>query len=677
MKKILLSLSVMALAAPGAIAQQAAQELPAVKSVEETANAPTQTRTAKQSSVSSAAVIWTEDFSGGIPSSWTNEGFVVDPGTGALNPNTGAEWEYRGPSTTPSNAVGSRGAYAGDQLPLNSPTGGNGFIIFDSDYIDNNGDPATMGQGVAPAPHIGTLTTDVIDLTGHPNVQLSMNSYARVFFAEFLVAVSNDGGATFADTVEFHSDLAVNESSPNGEEIFANISAAAGDESMVVLQFIFDGRPGNANGNSYYFWMMDDLVISDLPPYQIQFVEWNEAPDHDVIVPAGYAKYGHVNKNQVVPMDFDSNILNYGSEELKNLRLAVVINDATTGTNLDTLFSPAYTMASGTTLGWDSLNTELTGDTWTPPGVGTYDIIYTAISDSIPAAAGSLVPRDTFTFRVTDETSANPTYSFDWNTIDNYVGTNSSGTGTVTAIGKRFNFPSPNPDTSGYVYVEGMDVLLSEATDPTASITIEVYDTASFDFDNGFSGNPVGSFSYQLDAGAPGTMHHFSFQEAGQPLELASGNAYYVHMMMFPNETDGVVRIANDASFSAAPRSIILEVDGNQWFGGFDSRALESPFMRLQMTKTPSIGIEEITARNGISLYPNPSNGQQVNLEIEQRGTYTVEVMNLLGKVVSSEKITIDANEKLTRDFSSFSKGVYLLNISNGEFNSTHKLTIE
>ena len=68
--------------------------------------------------IKSAAPFWTEDFSNGIPSTWTN---------------STAPWEYRGSGTSPGVNTGSQGAYGTNSGTINSATASNGFIIFDSE----------------------------------------------------------------------------------------------------------------------------------------------------------------------------------------------------------------------------------------------------------------------------------------------------------------------------------------------------------------------------------------------------------------------------------------------------------------------------------------------------------------------------------------------------------------
>ena len=126
-------------------------------------------------------VIWSEDFASGIPTTWMNYGTAV----GVADPD--AKWEYRGTTTTPSIATGSRGGYAGPastgQLPIQSTTAANGFVVFDSDFLDNAGIAGNFcGTGsIACAPHVANLETGVINLLGHPTVDLLFTQYYRRF----------------------------------------------------------------------------------------------------------------------------------------------------------------------------------------------------------------------------------------------------------------------------------------------------------------------------------------------------------------------------------------------------------------------------------------------------------------------------------------------------------------
>ena len=123
--------------------------------------------------VFSQTVIFSEDFSNGIPNTWTN---------------SSVSWVYRGPSTIPNQSVGSQGAYAPPlQNPIISSSAANGFIIFDSDYYDNGGVPGAFGTGLFPTPHTGELMTNMIDMSFYSDLSLGFNSYFRTYFGQAFV----------------------------------------------------------------------------------------------------------------------------------------------------------------------------------------------------------------------------------------------------------------------------------------------------------------------------------------------------------------------------------------------------------------------------------------------------------------------------------------------------------
>jgi hypothetical protein len=79
-------------------------------------------------------------------------------------------------------------------------------MIFDSDYLDNNGTAGAFGSGPVPTPHTGILETPAMDFTGYQSIYLRMTSYFRRFQSTCHVAFSTDGGMTYPDTVDIYTD---------------------------------------------------------------------------------------------------------------------------------------------------------------------------------------------------------------------------------------------------------------------------------------------------------------------------------------------------------------------------------------------------------------------------------------------------------------------------------------
>jgi hypothetical protein len=647
-----------------------AQSLPQLDPVLELQDVPAR-RALKSAQADNGAstIVWSEDFSNGIPTGWTQVGTP-----------SAAQWEYRGPNTTPSNASGGRGAYSGinNTPPTNdaiaSTSAANGFMIFDSDYLDNSGSAATSGMGVAPAPHVGRLFTDTIDLSLNPQVELAFEMYARRFFSNWFVAFSIDGGVTYNDTVEFFSDavIAVNGATVNGDMAIANVSSIIGGQANVIMQFIFDGTPGNANGNGYYFWMLDDIEIRTPPANQLFFTTWNGAPAHDMIYNsngAEYPKYGIMNSNQIVPLEFDSNIFNYGTQGQTNVNLDIEIWDNTSGSPflLTTISAPGCpTLASGDTCNYNDLTTP----TWTPPAMqADYLIVYKAVSDTISGMA--VTEADTFSFFVNDVL-----YSTDRNRIDNYVGTNSS-VNDLIAMGVMYSLNNEDPlnPGGGLVYIDGASIELSSLTDSTADIEIAFFDTTGFAYNAGFPAGATAAFrkSFTLNGSLVGTNAFFDLSTNGQPLVLPA-QPYLMIVNFFPNATEGVIRIANDASFDQPGFSTVMQNGNGDWFSGFTGPAHEGTFIRLEIGEyVSSIKESEI---NGFSVYPVPSNGTGF-VEFDNGGEYTITILDIIGNQIFTKQESVNSKERIDFDITNYSSGVYLVNIKGEDTDKTVKITVQ
>lgn len=635
-----------------AAAQQNVEAYKAMKPSEHGAIQKSKTRILARGKTS--AVIWSEDFSGGIPSTWQNVGY-----NGNLGSDPAAVWEYRGPSSAPNNTTGSRGAFAGTRGPIVSPSASNGFVIFDSDYLDNGGSTTNIGGGLSPAPHLGTLITDTIDLTGHPFVELAFNSYARTFFGEFKVAVSTDGGLTFPDSVEIHSDLAVNAGTTTSAIATANISTTAGNQSNVVLSFVFDGRPGNVNGNGYYFWMIDDIEIRDLPLHELRFTDAAGAPAHDIIYDnnSSSPKEGHMEDANKVPFFFDSNVFNYGSATQNNVKLSVEIYDASS--NLIT------TLTSAATVSLNNNDTATFADlftsNWNPGPINDYTIVYAITSDSTTAMMGE---RDSITVSITDSTASLDFGGFTGGDIGTDVNLGDDG----AAVASLLYYPNG-------ARVSSFTLGLTDNTVAGGDIQLEIYDSTGIDLLNGFGSAAIVSQQYTITASQAGADQLVTFPvrgSNGSTVDLAGG-AYYFVVYMYSNAGASPILIANDPTFDQPGFSSIMYDTGDQrWWAGFlNSNAFESPYIRVNTDA--DFSIDELAI--DFKAYPNPTAGE-VTLEVSQGGTYTIELVDMLGKVVDSQEVSINGNERLTRDYSQVNKGIYLLNLIGEDATETIKLTV-
>ncbi|MFT6410295.1 MAG: hypothetical protein ACJA15_001115, partial [Flavobacteriales bacterium] len=269
-------------------------------------------------------VIWSEDFENGIPADWIMES---DP--------TGGVWEYRGPSTNPSNDVGTRGSCVaiGNLFgpPIQSETADNGFIIFDSNYWDDNIGPCgSFGQGPAPGPHVATLTTSSIDLTGFERVGLSFNQYCKNFEATTSVKYSLDEGEWMDLWI---NDVPLNSGVSEIDRLDRlNVSSELAGQADVRFQISFDGN--------YYFWMLDDFVLFELEEFNntIDFVTYGDFNLLDQGHETGYEfmEYSLYPVEMEPVIKFNTDVNNWGAEDLTNCFLESHLRNELT---MDTVYS--------------------------------------------------------------------------------------------------------------------------------------------------------------------------------------------------------------------------------------------------------------------------------------------------------------------------------------------------
>ena len=386
--------------------------------------------TESQSNVNSGpeTVVWSETFANGIPAGWSTSGTA----NGTSNAN--AVWAYRGPNTTPSNSVGSRGAYAGSvgtgQLPILSPTASNGFVIFDSDFLDNNGIAGNFcGTGaLACAPHYSTLTTSSINLQQNSNVELRFNQYYRRFggaggvqtVPATYLDISTNGGQTWTNSITLNANISVNSATARNSLISVDISQYAGNQSNVKLRFRFDGN--------YYFWQVDDIELVSVPKFRLTkepIVAANKVDGKSSAFAFSQSNEcnGVVSLRQVSALQLSGNVKNTGTNVLPNLKLQVKVFR---NNQVDTILfsSTQASLVAGSTAAF-SINSS-----YIPTDTGVYALQYTIISDS---AATKL---DSLWFQLTKNQIGSH-----FNVNSNSIGTsyNSTQWGTGSWVSQVFN----------------------------------------------------------------------------------------------------------------------------------------------------------------------------------------------------------------------------------------------
>jgi hypothetical protein len=191
-------------------------------------------------------VLYTQDFGGGIPANWGNSG------TSNGVANSYAVWRY--------TLSGSHGAYGSPADSIHSPSSRNGWIIFDSDSLDNGGVVGNFGMGPAPAPQTATLTSSAYDVTGTPYCKLIFHQYFRNLQSTCVIGISTDSINWTLDTI--NASIGVNQNTAPNDVVSVDLSpvilaASGGPSHKVYISFIMDAY--------YYFWQIDDIAIVTLP----------------------------------------------------------------------------------------------------------------------------------------------------------------------------------------------------------------------------------------------------------------------------------------------------------------------------------------------------------------------------------------------------------------------------
>ena len=610
--------------------------------------------------------IWSEDFASGIPSTWLNFG------TANLVSDTDAVWEYRGTVTNPSNTVGSRGAYMSNQTPMSSATASNGFVIFDSDFLDNAGVAGNFGNGIAAAPHLAELITDMIDLTQHSIIDLSFTQYYRRFAGPAgsqavpatYVDFSVDGGATFPYSVTLNSSVAVNSSTATNDVVNIIAGSYIGGQDSVKIRFRFDG--------DYYFWCIDDIQILETPANRMSFTEWQGAPAQDIIYgpsTTGSARMGHMTLKQARGISFDANAVNSGTAAQSNVKLSVKVLDEL-GTLIQTVTSATKSVLNaGDTATFNDLNTYATA--WTPSANAEYQVVYNLLSDSVSIFS------DTTSLFVTDSTM-----SMDFGSWDNSIGASSNTTqwGDGSQMYNRHDLVDDE-------LLFGAKVYLGSTTVAGGILELSVYDSSAYGGNtSGWDVNKLVAYGQKVldaqDVSQGFVRFDFTDATSGRGVDLdQSKGAYMYNLTMYDNQGVNTLLVRNDQTWGKVGGSggMYLAALGN-WYSGYSgSRSLNNLWIRgincpaTNAAACMSIGMDEESV-NAITFSPNPAS-DYVSIDFGLSvGNYDISIMDLTGKVLKSENIRAAADVKL--NISDLNVGMYLVRIQKGKYVKTSKLSV-
>ena len=599
--------------------------------------------------------IWSEDFANGIPTTWEN---------------STVPWVYRGTSTSPSNSVGGQGAYSGinnspaTNNPISSPTANNGFLIFDSDYYDNNGVPGDFGLGIHATPHNGELLTEMIDLSTYSDVTLKMNSYFRTYagqaFIDFYV------GGVFQERIQVHTNLAVNASSSIDEVILARIPFSVVGNADVQMSFVFEGTTNSNNGFSgYYFWQMDDLELIETPVNMIEI--------EDVVIGGywiDYINYSGSGLNGMIGLDYTIT----PASQLVNHPYAIegILRNSGSADQLSTLKYEVYGAAgsySGTSTptnvnAYSATNTiDSMVVAATPPlspTIGVYGVSIWGESDS----AGVITTSSDTTYKMIEISE----YIYGKDYGEN-IGSNGSHIGTYILGGvEDQNHISTRYEMYADEQLTGLRAYISDRSHVGAEVKAVLYELDSTATEPIFLAE---SDNYILTAQDLGSWVDIPFDGG---IDLYSGWAYEFGIAGFVHPTDSAYVGTSGISLYNGEHSLFDELGLNTQSAGNPEwyYITATPMVRMNFDPGSANSISDMN-QTIFTTYPNPTNGI-FTIKLGEVANYDVTVINVLGQTVFS-KTTKGMNTII--DLSSFNKGVYTVELKNENTVYTEKIIVE
>ncbi len=584
-------------------------------------------------------VLWSEDFSNGIPTTWSN---TADPEL--------AVWEYRGLLTSPDNSAGTQGSCVSQDddygPPIESETADNGFIIFDSNYWDDNIGPCgNFGAGPAPGPHFATLTTDAIDLSASELVGLRFYQYFKNYQANARIeySIADDEWMILweSDIADFTGETATN------DFVRFNVSDQLGGQADVRLRFVFEGN--------YYHWMIDDIALFELQQNNIIVANatYGDFDFFDQGNETGFEKmeYTRYPAEMAPRVYFSARAANWGAADQTDCNLTAVLRNEST---LDTLYEAT------------SASTDLMPDAEHGFTVSAYDL------------DGTLAPYTTH-FHVSqneeEESPENNTviHSFDVN--DYIYARDQQQTDGVFVPNNVFN---------GAPYEVGNMFLITADDQAVESVSIGVGSSS-------WTGASVYAKVYRLQtSGGIGAEEIASTDEFGI-IEDALNNVGDNNIMTIPFPEPVV--LAKDSAYlvvagtNDGPENVRFAVSGdspdftsyvlflpNSWF-----YLVRTPLVRMNFG--PVVDVEEIARPEAqLSAYPNPASEHvQLRFNLDRASRCTLVIYDAVGQIVDRRDLgVLPAGEHLERLASSeWADGWYVVSLEGEGFRENEMIVIQ
>ncbi len=111
------------------------------------------------------------------------------------------------------------------------------------------------------------------------------------------------------------------------------------------------------------------------------------------------------------------------------------------------------------------------------------------------------------------------------------------------------------------------------------------------------------------------------------------------------------------------------------WVGNYNQTM--NSILKYRYVAPNGVNIYQLVNGNDVNIFPNPSN-DVVNFSVNgaNKEDINISVFDVTGKMIFNNSLNVNGLSKTSFDFSGFSKGVYVVNVSSGNDNYTKKLVI-
>ena len=543
------------------------------------------------------------------------------------------------------------GEFSTNIAALNSPTGDNGWMIFDCDFYNT-----PIADGFEDV--TGWLYTPVIDMTAIDAPIVEWYQYFRYCCfpgSPLTLEVTNDGGSTWV-VFDAHGIFieAANEASANPLQTRVDISCVAANQAAVQVRFGYNSA-GNT-GYSHYYWGIDDVCIydntvnDDLEVLQIangdifNWWEYRTTPFEQRILTA--------DDGLIAGTVFQNN----GKNDQTNCVITIDI--------LDDQMSVVHTISSA------PFDVPANANAPTCPHQKS-DTLYIA-TDWEPTGPGMFYLRSTITSDAVDEDDTNDSlekwfaYSDDVYGHEDVAALNGElfpresdlsqpGLTLYDPTGYGCYYHVPNEGSTAY----GLTIHFGPGGDQGNEFEARLYQGAGDNIYDPNAADIVANSYWTYDeewGGAGATYLPFEYE-----YELLPGEVYFVAVI---NEFESEFELTCEANLNddTDNSSLIYEITGGGDFVWFTS---QTPTPAVDMIIAQWVGISELGSMNGIELHqnmPNPAaDNTIISYSVEQAMSVQMEIRDLQGRliqVVNSGTVAAGQHQ-IQVDTNSMNAGIY------------------